>query len=39
MRSNAQLDFVIADDDIDALKNLVQKDYGDSSDFPVYSGN
>ncbi|EPQ73147.1 aldo/keto reductase [Mycobacterium marinum] len=38
MRSNAQVDFVIADEDMDALRNLDERDYGDSSAFPVYSG-
>ena len=38
MRSNAQLDFVISDDDMLALKNLEDKDYGEHSYFPVYSG-
>jgi diketogulonate reductase-like aldo/keto reductase len=38
MRSNAQLDFEISNTDMDALRNLVQKDYGEHSAFPVYSG-
>jgi diketogulonate reductase-like aldo/keto reductase len=38
MRSNAQVDFVISDEDMDALRNLDERDYGDSSAFPVYSG-
>ncbi|MBU8861796.1 MULTISPECIES: aldo/keto reductase [unclassified Micromonospora] len=38
MRSNAQLDFVISDDDMDLLRNMVQRDYGEHSVFPVYSG-
>lgn len=38
MRSNAQVDFVISDEDMDALGNLDERDYGDSSAFPVYSG-
>jgi diketogulonate reductase-like aldo/keto reductase len=39
MRSNAQVDFVIADDDMRALRNMVQfQDYGESSRFPVFSG-
>ncbi|OMB81071.1 aldo/keto reductase [Mycolicibacterium conceptionense] len=38
MRSNAQVDFVISDADMDALRNLHARDYGNSSVFPVYSG-
>ena len=38
MRSNAQVDFAISDEDMDALRNLHARDYGDSSAFPVYSG-
>ena len=38
MRSNAQVDFVISDEDMDALRNLDERDYGDSSAFAVYSG-
>ena len=39
MRSNAQLDFVISDADMQHLKNLERiHDYGDSSFFPVYGG-
>lgn len=39
MRSNAQLDFVISDADMQLLKNLERiQDYGDSSFFPVYGG-
>jgi diketogulonate reductase-like aldo/keto reductase len=38
MRSNADVDFVISDEDMDALRNLDQKDYGEHSAFPVYSG-
>ncbi|MGV9293901.1 aldo/keto reductase [Amycolatopsis sp. NPDC003676] len=36
MRSNAQVDFVISDADMDTLRNLDERDYGDSSVFPVY---
>ncbi len=39
MRSNAQVDFVISDADMDALRNLQAREYGDSSVFPVYGGN
>ncbi|MGH3492166.1 MAG: aldo/keto reductase, partial [Sciscionella sp.] len=38
MRSNAQVDFVVSDEDMDALRNLDERDYGDSSAFPVFSG-
>lgn len=38
MRSNAQLDFEISADDMDALRNLDERDYGQSSMFPVCSG-
>ncbi len=38
MRTNAQVDFVISDDDMDALRNLDGKDYGEHAAFPVYSG-
>lgn len=39
MRSNAELDFVISDEDMELLKNIERiKDYGDSSIFPVYGG-
>ncbi|WP_402469428.1 aldo/keto reductase [Isoptericola aurantiacus] len=38
MRSNAQVDFVISDHDMATLRDLHDRDYGDSSVFPVYSG-
>jgi diketogulonate reductase-like aldo/keto reductase len=38
MRSNAQVDFEISDDDMDVLRNLRDVDYGEHSAFPVYSG-
>ena len=39
MRSNAQVDFVISDDDMEQLKKLEHiKDYGESSFFPVFGG-
>jgi diketogulonate reductase-like aldo/keto reductase len=38
MRANAQLDFEISQADMDALRNLDERDYGQSSMFPVYSG-
>jgi diketogulonate reductase-like aldo/keto reductase len=39
MKNNAEVDFVISDEDIELLNNLEQiKDYGDASMFPVYGG-
>ncbi|GAB3754199.1 aldo/keto reductase [Zhihengliuella somnathii] len=38
MRSNAQVDFTISDEDMAALRELDAKDYGDNAVFPVYSG-
>jgi diketogulonate reductase-like aldo/keto reductase len=39
MRANADVDFVIADDDMELLKSLEQiEDYGEASVFPVYAG-
>jgi diketogulonate reductase-like aldo/keto reductase len=38
MRSNAQVDFVISDEDMAALQSLRDVDYGEHSVFPVYSG-
>lgn len=38
MRTNAEVDFEIADDDMEALRSLHERDYGESSAFPVYSG-
>ena len=38
MRSNAEVDFVIADDDVAGLRELQYVDYGEHSVFPVYSG-
>lgn len=38
MRSNARVDFEITDGDMDVLRNLRARDYGDNSVFPVYSG-
>jgi diketogulonate reductase-like aldo/keto reductase len=38
MRSNAQVDFVISDEDMGALRNMEQiHDYGEYSEFPVFS--
>ena len=38
MRSNSELDFEIAEDDMDILRGLRIRDYGEDSVFPVYSG-
>ena len=39
MKSNADIDFVISDADMEALRNIETiKDYGDSSFFPVFGG-
>ncbi|MFJ9179211.1 aldo/keto reductase [Streptomyces sp. NPDC102360] len=38
MRSNAEVDFEISGDDMDALRGLRNVDYGEHSAFPVYSG-
>lgn len=38
MRSNAQADFVISDEDMVALRDMRAQDYGEHSGFPVYSG-
>jgi diketogulonate reductase-like aldo/keto reductase len=38
MRSNAKVDFSISDDDMDVLRSLRVRDYGEHGAFPVYSG-
>jgi hypothetical protein len=38
MRSNAEVDFEITGEDMDALRGLRDVDYGEHSAFPVYSG-
>lgn len=39
MKNNADLDFVISDDDMELLKNIEKiKDYGNASMMPVYGG-
>jgi diketogulonate reductase-like aldo/keto reductase len=38
MRANANVDFEIAEDDMEVLKSMEATDYGDASMFPVYSG-
>ena len=37
MRSDADLDFEISAEDMDTLRQLHDRDYGESSAFPVYS--
>ncbi|WP_419702965.1 aldo/keto reductase [Promicromonospora sp. NFX87] len=38
MRSNAEIDFSISEEDMAALRDLRAQDYGEHSVFPVYSG-
>ena len=38
MRSNAEVDFEIADADMNTLLSVTATDYGEFSEFPVYSG-
>jgi len=38
MRANAQVDFEISASDMESLRNLDERDYGDYRSFPVYSG-
>jgi diketogulonate reductase-like aldo/keto reductase len=39
MKNNADVDFVISEEDMEFLKNVEQiKDYGNASMMPVYSG-
>src|SRR5215469_7347100 len=39
MKSNAEVDFVISEEDMEFLKNMEQiKDYGEHSKFPVFRG-
>ena len=38
MRSNAEVDFEIADADMNTLLGVTAQDYGEFSEFPVYSG-
>lgn len=38
MRTNAAVDFIIADEDMMVLKNIKQKEYGEAGRFPVFSG-
>lgn len=38
MRSNAQVDFEVSAEDMNTLKTLEDKDYGENAAFPVYSG-
>ncbi|KAB8159465.1 aldo/keto reductase [Streptomyces sp. 3MP-14] len=38
MRSNAEVDFVISDQDMSTLRTMRAQEYGEHSAFPVYSG-
>lgn len=38
MRTNAEIDFTITDEDMQVLRDLDERDYGQASVFPVYSG-
>jgi len=38
MRSNAAVDFSISDEDMEVLRNMTARNYGEHSIFPVYSG-
>jgi diketogulonate reductase-like aldo/keto reductase len=38
MRDNAQVDFAISEEDMDTLRELEHREYGEFSFFPVYSG-
>ena len=38
MRTTAEVDFEISCADMSALRDLNARDYGEHSDFPVYSG-
>jgi diketogulonate reductase-like aldo/keto reductase len=38
MRANAEVDFHVAEEDMTALRDLREVDYGEHSAFPVYSG-
>ncbi|WP_425073407.1 aldo/keto reductase [Sagittula sp. S175] len=38
MESNAQVDFTISDADMETLKGITARDYGEASMFPVHSG-
>ena len=38
MKSNAEIDFEISDEDMKTLENIDQMDYGDASVFPVFGG-
>jgi diketogulonate reductase-like aldo/keto reductase len=38
MRSNAEVDFSISDEDMEILRNMQVRDYGEYGAFPVFSG-
>ena len=40
MKKNAEVNFVISEEDMEFLKNMEQiNDYGEANMFPVYAGN
>ena len=38
MKANADVDFTISDEDMEILKKITFKDYGEASHFPVFGG-
>lgn len=38
MKANADVDFTISDEDMETLKKITFKDYGEASHFPVFGG-
>lgn len=38
MKSNAEIDFVISDEDMNTLESIKSIDYGASSKYPVFGG-
>lgn len=38
MKSNAEIDFMISDDDMEKLKKFTPVDYGKAGIFPVFGG-
>jgi diketogulonate reductase-like aldo/keto reductase len=39
MKTNAEVDFVISEEDMEVLKNMEKFDYGEHSKFPVFGKN